>query len=95
MDTVSNLVDSRNPVSARLRPATPDSAETVDSTRGGTLGDRRPSRPYRAVEEGRVLSYRTGSDRPRGLTEDQLIEAYGLDPDDLELEVLEPRIRRR
>jgi len=61
-------------------------AHLADSTRGGTLGDRRPSRPSRAVEEGRTVSYRTSSSIPERV----LLRGYGLNPDDLELE----RIRR-
>ena len=73
--------DPRAPSDGSLR-----GAHLGDSTRGGTLGERRPSRPSRAVEEGRTVSYRTSS----SLSERTLLRGYGLNPDDLELE----RIRR-
>lgn len=63
----------------------PAVAQTGDSTRGGTLGDRRPSRPSRAVEEGRTVF---GSSS-RQLTERVLLRGYGLDPDDLERSLIE------
>jgi hypothetical protein len=81
-----NLVDNPNQRSARVRPTTPDYAATVDSTRGGTLGDAARPAPSRAVVEGRATS--------SALSERLLLRGYGLDPDDLEAELLD-RVRRR
>ena len=88
MDKSTNLVDKFATSPGASRSPSPELhrvAQIVDSTRGGTLGDRRPSRPSRAVEEGRIVSYRTD----HSLTERELLRGYGLDPDDLELALIE------
>jgi hypothetical protein len=80
----SNLVDNPESPADRLRPPTPARADSGDSTRGGTIGERRPSHPSRAAEEGRRVSCRTSSQLPERV----LFRGYGLDPDDLELEMI-------
>lgn len=82
----ANLVDNPDRRSDRVRPLAPDYAATVDSTRGGTLGDAARPAPSRAAVEGRATS--------SALSERLLLRGYGLDPDDLELELLD-RGRRR
>jgi hypothetical protein len=78
-----NLVETPNPDSARLRPTTPDYAEFGGLTRGGTIGSAARPAPTRAAAEGRATS--------SALSERLLLRGYGLDPDDLELEILERR----
>jgi hypothetical protein len=79
-----NLVDNPRPGSDRLRPTTPAYAETVESTRSVGSGDR-GSRPASGSPESLRIDH--------SLSERVLLRGYGLDPDDLELEMVR-RVRR-